>query len=411
MLVMVIAVVSSFLAGLLVCWLMQRIIRLQQFVPKAEFTQLQHELQEQNHAMHHLNQELAIARERLARQQSDFVTMKQDLQKEFQLLADRILESKSQQFQQQQESKLTDLLAPFREQIDSFRRQVDEKFVAEVADRNALKGELKKMLELNATLSRQTENLTTALSSQSKTQGDFGELILENMLQHAGMVEGVHYQKQANYVQDSGHRIRPDIVLHMPDGYDLVIDAKVSLSHYIRYCQQGLAADEEKALRQAVWQSYKNHIDSLSGKNYERVPRSVDFVLLFTPVEAALTLACTHDANLRHYAYQRKVFLVTPSNLLIVVKMIGDLWQKHKVSKEAEEMANRALMMHEKLCGLMQSFEQVGAQIDRAKASWETAQKQISGKGGLLTQGKKLEALLGNAPVKRLPESNAETDD
>ncbi len=340
---------------------------------------------------------------RLAEQKDFAAALRSGLEREFRLIAAASLDQSGARLSELQQAKLVDTLAPFRNELDAFRRQVDEKFNAEADGRNTLKGELHKMLELNQTISRQTENLTTALTKQSKQQGGYGEDVLETILNNAGMIEGEHYYRQHSTRNEDGARIQPDIVIRRPNGLSIVVDSKVSLTHYVKYCDAALTPEAEKSLRREIYRSFKGHIDGLCSKKYDTVEGTADFVLLFTPAENAFTIAANHDAGLRQYAFARNIFVVTPSSLLLVVKMISDLWTKDRLGREAHEIAARAKELYEKACGFLQSFSYVGAALDKARTEWDTAAGRLSGHGGLMRQGELLQGLLGSKTNKSLP--------
>jgi DNA recombination protein RmuC len=329
--------------------------------------------------------------------------LKGEMEQSFGRLANQSLQVNADRFSEQQRQRLNDLLAPFKQQIDSFRQDVSDKFTKEVADRNTLKGELSKMLELNQTLSQRTEALTTALSSQAREQGVFGEDILETILTNAGMIAGEHYQRQFSGQNEDGQRIRPDIILSCPDGRRIVVDSKVSLTAYLRYCNDASTAEMQKEAAREVYASFKAHIDGLSAKKYETLGTDVaDFVLMFTPVEGAFTVASSIDSELRYYAFRKKIFLVTPGNLLLVVKLITDLWQRDAVNKDAERMADRALKLYDKARLFLESFEEVSNALGKAQSSLDEARARLTGNGGLVRQGEMLGDMLGSK-AKALP--------
>ncbi len=357
-----------------------------------------------------LQARLDAASARLEEQAAFVQGVKEEMQTAFARLSSQSLETNAERFGEAQRARLNDLLKPFRDQIDGFRLDVSDKFTREVADRNSLKGELQRMMELNSALSKQTENLTTALSAQAKEQGAFGEDILETILTNAGMVKGEHFHTQFASQNEDGRAIRPDVILQCPDGRRIVVDSKVSLTAYIRYCNDCASPDEQKTAARDVYGSFKAHIDGLSAKKYETLrdgtSEVADFVLMFTPVEGAFTVATMHDAELRHYAFRKKVFLVTPGNLLLVVKLITDLWQKDAVNKRAQDMADRALKLYDKARLFLESFEATGAALGRAGDAWEEAKGRLTGNGGLVRQGEMLGAMMGGK-AKALPGSLA----
>jgi len=350
------------------------------------------------------SQAQVTAKNQLLNQQQEFIVgMKAAMEQEFRLIANTSLDLNANRLSEQQQIRLLDTLAPFQNQLDAFRKQVDEKFSLEADGRNTLKGELHKMLELNQTISKQTENLTTPLTRQSKQQGGYGEEVLESILLNAGMLEGEHYYRQFSTRNEDGLRIQPDILIRRPEGLSIVIDSKVSLTHYVQYCEPGLAAEEERRLRKEIYNSFKAHVDSLSAKKYDTVEGTADFILMFTPAENAYTIATNHDSGLRQYAFARNVFVVTPSSLLLVIRMIFDLWQKDRVNKEVQDIANRARDLYEKACGFLESFSQMGEAIGKASQEFEMASKRLSGHGGLVRQGEMLKQLLGTKTNKKIP--------
>jgi DNA recombination protein RmuC len=341
---------------------------------------------------------------RFSEQQAFLEQTKAEMEREFRLIAAASLERQGGQLAGQQQERLSHTLEPFRVQLEAFRKQVDDRFGAEAESRATLKGELNKMLELNQTISQQTHNLTQALSRQSRQQGAYGEDVLETILSNAGMLEGEHYYRQFSTRNEDGQRIRPDIIIRRPEGLSIVVDSKVSLTHYLQYCEPGITAETEQHFRKEVYGSFKAHIDGLGAKKYDTIEGTADFVLLFTPVENAYTVATNHDPNLRAYAFAKNVFVVTPSSLLLVVKMISDLWQKDRMKRGVQEMADQARKVYEKASLFVSSFESVGKSLDRAKADWEQAAIRMQGHGSLLSQGKKLEKMLGTMTAKQLPE-------
>lgn len=363
------------------------------------------ELHEALIALENLKTENKSCLEKIEEQKLFLAESKSSMEAIFKTIAQDTLSENSRQISAQQKEKLEDTLLPFREQIEAFRRQVDEKFTAEVADRNTLKGELSKVFALTNNLTDQTNKLSNALTSNTKMQGNYGEDILLTILQNAGMVEDVHFHKQYNTKNEEGQRIIPDIIINCPDNYSLVVDSKVSLVHYIRYCNEAATPEDEKALRKDIYLSFKAHIDGLSGKKYESIAHCADFVLMFAPIESAFTVAAQHDSDIRNYAFGKKVFLVTPSNLLLVVKMIGDLWQKDRINKEAEAMADRARRLYEKACGFLDSFESMGSSLEKAQEHFRKASSQLTGSGGVVRQGEMLRELLGKSTQKVIPQT------
>jgi DNA recombination protein RmuC len=365
--------------------------------------ELQRELLEQNALRSSLETELRTRNEWIQEQKNHLQEVQKQMEVRFRQLASASLEEQSLRFSEQQQSKLFDTLTPFRNELESFRKQVDEKFRGEAEGRGELKGELNKMLALNQTISRQTEQLSTALSKQSRAQGSYGEDVLETILGNAGFIEGEHFLKQYSTQNAVGERIRPDIILRRPQGPPIVVDSKVSLTHYVRYCEAVQDPQQERVLAKEVYQSFKAHIEGLSGKRYDSIEGHSDFVLLFTPVENAFTVATNYDPALREFAYARNIFVVTPSSLLLVVRMLSELWQKERLSKEILDVAEQARKLYEKACGFVESFQAAGNALSKASSEWERASSRLQGHGGLLRQGQKLGKMIGGRTDKEMP--------
>lgn len=369
------------------------------------------QLLEQTAVRSSLETELRNRTEWVQEQKAHLAELQKQMEARFRQIASTSLDEQSLRFSEQQQSKLFDTLTPFRNELEQFRRQVDEKFRGEAEGRGELKGELNKMFELNRTISKQTEQLSTALSRQSRAQGSYGEDVLETILGNAGFVEGEHFLRQYSTQNAAGQRIRPDIILRRPQGPPIVVDSKVSLTHYVRYCDALQDPQLERALAKEVYQSFKAHIEGLSSKQYDSIEGHSDFVLLFTPVENAYTVATNYDPALREFAYNRNVFVVTPSTFLLVVRMLSELWQKDRLSREILDVAEQARKLYEKACGFAESFQAAGTALSKASREWETANTRLQGQGGLLRQGQKLGAMLGRQSARNMPGEVASNDE
>jgi DNA recombination protein RmuC len=246
------------------------------------------------------------------------------------------------------------------------------------------------MLDLNQTLSTQAENLTRALTNNVKSQGDWGESILESILQYAGLQRDLHYFVQESSQNEAGETIRPDVIIKYPDGRALVVDSKVSLLHYTRFI--AAADDAERKQQEALLlQSFRQHADGLSRKNYQSVADALDFVLMFVPVESAYIQAMQADTTLWQFAYQKRVLLISPTNLVPAMKLVADLWQRDGISRHATAIAERAGKLYDKLVGFVDNFEKVGSQLEKASDTWRDAQKQlVQGRGNLISQAEKM---------------------
>jgi DNA recombination protein RmuC len=309
---------------------------------------------------------------------------------EFQVLAQRILDEKTKVFQQSQESSLGQMLNPLRDQLRNFKEEFESRYKTESNERISLREQIRHMLDLNQTLSTQAENLTRALTNNVKSQGDWGESILESILQYAGLQRDLHYFVQESSQNEAGETIRPDVIIKYPDGRALVVDSKVSLLHYTRLI--AAADDAERKQQEALLlQSFRQHADGLSRKNYQSVADALDFVLMFVPVESAYIQAMQADTTLWQFAYQKRVLLISPTNLVPAMKLVADLWQRDGISRHATAIAERAGKLYDKLVGFVDNFDRVGSQLEKATETWRDAQKQlVQGRGNLISQAEKM---------------------
>lgn len=322
---------------------------------------------------------------------------------QFKTLATEILDAKSQRFAELNTTSLATILAPLKTDLAGFKEKVESLHVADTRDRVALAEQVRLLSELNGTLRTETTNLTRALTGDSKVQGDWGEMVLEQLLHNAGLIEGEHFTRQATQTNADGARVIPDIVLHLPQGRDLVVDSKVSLTAYAAAVAEPDPARREPLL-QAHVQSVKAHIKELSDKRYHELYQltSVDFVMLFLPVEGAFSAALTTQRELYQYAQERNVLLVSPGTMLFAVRTIAHVWRQEAQSKNAIDIADRGAKLYDKFVAFTEDLAEVGKHLDRATRSYEEARKKLhEGNGNLVTQVQQLEAL-GVKAKKRL---------
>lgn len=356
-----------------------------------------------NNSINRMEEELKNKNERLVTQKQDLEEVKTKLESEFRIIAGAVLDNSSQKMTQQQTEKLNDLLKPFREQIDGFKKDIDSKFTNEAAEKGSLKQQIESLVNLNQSIAKEALALTEALRGSTKKQGDWGEDILERILEYSGLQKDVHYFVQQQSQNDEGKIIRPDIIVRYPDTRYLVIDAKVSLTHYWDYCNAA-AADDQKMLLPKIVGSLKAHIDGLAAKKYTDIAGTPDFIIMFMPVEAAYITAMQSDHTLWQYAYDRKILLISPTNLLPAMKMVSIMWDKDAVNRDGEQIVKKAVGLYEKFHGFITTFESVGADIDRAQKRWAEAKGQLhTGRDNFISQGGKLKQLLGNRTKKELP--------
>jgi DNA recombination protein RmuC len=323
---------------------------------------------------------------------------------QFKSLANDILEEKAKRFTEQNQLNLGTLLNPLSEKIKEFQAKVEDVYVKENKDRGALGEQVRQLMELNRKLSDDAHNLTRALKGSSKTQGTWGELILEKVLEGSGLRKGEEYEVQESHTTEEGARLQPDVVIRLPEDRQLVVDAKVSLNAYDDFASAEEGGGREAALRRHL-DSVRSHIKGLSGKNYQDLYRlkSLDFVLMFVPVEPAFMLAVTHDRDLFMDAWKKNVLLVSPSTLLFVVRTVAHLWRQEQQSRNAQDIAHRGAELYDKLVGFVGDLEAVGKQIDQAKRNYDLALgKFATGRGNAIRQAEMLKEL-GVKPTKALP--------
>jgi DNA recombination protein RmuC len=332
------------------------------------------------------------------------IEAKEELSNQFKSLATDILEEKSKRFAEQNQVSIGQLLEPLKVQINEFKGKVEEVYVNEGKDRSALSEQVKQLVALNQTLSEDAKNLTMALKGQAKTQGNWGELILERVLEASGLRRGYEYKIQDSQVREDGSRAQPDVIIELPEGRKLVVDAKVSLVAYERYVADDSEEGRANALRQHL-DSVRSHIKGLSGKKYEQLYgiASLDFVLAFIPIEPAFMLAVTSDSELFMDAWNRNVLLVSPSTLLFVVRTVAHLWRQEAQSRNAQDIAKRGAELYDKLHGFVADLEKVGDSLGRAKDAYDLARnKLVTGRGNVIRQAEMLKSM-GVKPSKSLP--------
>lgn len=351
------------------------------------------ELETTRQAAVKLSVQLQAANEKLQTQADDLKKIGQSLEDNFANLAQRIFDAKTQTFNEAQEKNLKFLLSPLQTDIRHFKSEIAAKNKEAADDRISLREQVKHMSELNRTLSRQANKLTETLRLQVKQQGDWGESILESILENSGLQKGLQYETQTSTKDGDGNTIRPDVVVKYPDSRKVVIDSKVSLVHYYNLCNEADEEEQKACLKQLV-QSFKAHIDGLTAKNYHHVADALDFIVMFVPVEPAYIAAMHADPELWQYAYKRGIFLISPANLIATLKLVKDMWRRDSVDKNAHNIAEKAGRLYDKLVGFVDTLQTVGAHIDKAKGSWETAYGQLKvGKGNALSIGLQLKAL------------------
>ncbi len=329
----------------------------------------------------------------------------EQLRKDFELLATKILDEKSEKFTLQNKENIKNILNPLQEKIQIFEKKVDDTQKESISLHSALKEQLLGLKDLNQQMTKEATNLTRALKGDSKMQGNWGELVLERVLEKSGLEKDREYFVQQNFTLDDGSRVLPDVVLHLPDSKKMIIDSKVSLTDYERYVN---SEDEERALHlKAHINSIKRHVEQLSDKNYQDLYdiESPDFVLLFIPIEPAFAIAINEDNSLYNKAFELNIVIVTPSTLLATLRTIDTMWNNEKQQRNAIEIARQAGALYDKFEGLVKDLTGVGKKLDSAKTDYSAAMnKLVDGRGNLITSVEKLKKM-GAKAKKALPES------
>ncbi len=328
---------------------------------------------------------------------------KNELSREFKLLSNQIFDDKSKQFTSTSKEQLELMLKPFREQISLFTKESREQFNVEAKDRHLLKDELLRLKEMNEQLSNDAINLTNALKGENKTQGNWGEIVLERILEDSGLRKGVEYETQATLKSQEGRIYRPDVIIHMPDKRDIIVDSKVSLVAYERFMSTENEALKKQFLHEHLL-SIKNHIKELSIKQYEKLEgvNTLDYVLLFMPIEGSFLLALSADGEFFKNAYDNNILVVSPSTLMVTLKTIEHIWRTQKQEENAKKIAQEAEDMYDKLVGFVEDMKSIGAQIQKTGETYDRAMNKLStGRGNVIKRASNMKAL-GLKPKKEL---------
>ncbi|MFD2824056.1 DNA recombination protein RmuC [Lacinutrix iliipiscaria] len=368
-----------------------------------------------------LNQELArkhteyenLQTQNLKRDE-ELVKQQEQLRKDFEIMASKILDEKSEKFTLQNKENIKNILNPLQEKIQIFEKKVDDTQKESISMHSALKEQLLGLKDLNQQMTKEATNLTRALKGDSKMQGNWGELVLERVLEKSGLEKDREYYVQQSFKLDDGTRVLPDVVLHLPDNKRMIIDSKVSLTDYERMVNAD--EDDQAIYLKAHVNSIKKHVDQLSEKNYQDLYdiESPDFVLMFIPIEPAFAIAVNEDNSLYNKAFEKNIVIVTPSTLLATLRTIDSMWNNEKQQQNAIEIARQAGALYDKFEGLVNDLTGVGKKIDAAKSDYSSAMnKLVEGKGNLITSVEKLKKL-GAKAKKSLPEKiikRAQEDD
>ncbi|RMH49837.1 MAG: DNA recombination protein RmuC [Zetaproteobacteria bacterium] len=357
-----------------------------------------------------LDAELAAERRRAAEAADEQQRREEQLALRFKAIAGEILDHNSRKLVEQHRSSLGGIIDPLREQLEGFRKKVEESYEREARERHSLKNEIDKLIQANARLSEEADNLATALKGSAKTRGNWGEMMLEQILEYSGLIKGVNYETQSATHDDQGRRLLPDVVVHLPEDRHIIIDSKLSLIAYQRYVT---AEDEDAraaALRDHV-AAMNQHIKALASKEYQRHHRGaqLDFVLMFVPVEPAFMAATIHDPTLFQRAWEERIVIVSPSTLLAMLRTIAAVWRQEEQQRNAERIAQRGAELYRRLANFVADLERVGERLNEAHKAYEQAHKRLAtGRGNVIRQAEMLKELGVDPGGRSLPEALVE---
>lgn len=344
--------------------------------------------------------------ERTKEQKEELINLQEKFNKEFENLANKILEEKTQKFTEQNKENLKNILSPLQDKIQHFEKKVEDTHKESIDYHAALRQQILGLREMNEQMSKETINLTKALKGDSKMQGNWGELVLERVLEKSGLEKGREYEVQQSFTSEDGTRILPDVIINLPDGKKMVVDSKVSLTAYEKYVNEEDDVLQNSYLKEHV-NSVKRHVEQLGDKRYQDIYQmeSPDFVLLFIPIEPAFALALQEDASLYNKAFEKNIVIVTPSTLLATLRTIDSMWTNQKQQENAIEIARQAGALYDKFEGFVSDLIKIGKKMDEAKVEYSSAMNKLTeGKGNLVTSAEKLKKM-GAKAKKALPEA------
>lgn len=343
-----------------------------------------------------------VLEEKLSNQKSSFESQlklvqdaKQSLSQEFENLANRIFDEKQTKFSEQSKQALETSLSPLRRDLGDFRKQVSTAYDKENTDRNRLAGQISELQKQTLKISSDASNLANALKGDNKQQGNWGEFVLEKLLDDSGLTKGREYETQVALKDEEGNRRNPDVIIRLPEGKDIIIDAKASLTDYERYFHAEDEQSQQLCLKQHL-NSLRSHIKGLNVKNYEQLENvnSLDFVLIFIPVESAFMLALDNDPDIMREAYDKSIILVSPSTLMVTLRTIKNLWRYADQNINAQQIAEKAGALYDLFVLHVEALEDIGKHMDKSKDAYETAFKRLStGRGNLVKRSEELKTL------------------
>jgi DNA recombination protein RmuC len=387
---------------------------------QARVQELKDDLDIQKDTNFNLNNELSDAKVKISQiktqleeQQTNLQDRIKDMQEneeklkiQFKNLASEILDNNSKKFKEQNSESLGLILNPMKQQLESFKKKVEDVYDKDVKDRSELSAELKLLKELNQKMSQEAHNLTSALKGQNKTQGAWGEMVLEKVLESSGLREGYEYKREVSLKDEENKTFRPDVIVNLPENRHIIIDAKTSLLAYNEYISSDDEVQKELYIKNHI-RSIKEHIKSLASKKYEDLQNinSLDFIFMFVPIEGALLLALENDVNLYDEAFKQKIILVSPTTLLVALRAVENTWRYEKQAQSITEVYSRATKLYEKIEGFVSTLENVGKSIKKANVDYDKAYSQLyTGSGNVIRQVTMLKDVSNIKPKTELKE-------
>lgn len=369
--------------------------------------QLTQQLQELLAQISALKAEKNFLQEKLEKQIQQTEELQKRLTVEFENIANRVMKQRTEEFNATNQRSLGELLNPLKEKITEFEQTVQNTYEKELREKLSLGEELKKLTEMNRQMSQDATNLTNALKGDAKKQGNWGEVVLERVLERSGLTLGQEYKREDVVEGSEGEVIRPDVIIYLPDNKHIIVDSKVSLVAYERYVSTDDDFVREKSIKEHIL-SIRNHVKGLSEKNYQnaRNINTPDFVLLFMPIEAAFAAAVQNDSELFSFAWEKHIVIVSPTTLLATLRTIASIWKQENQTKNAQEIARLSGTLYDKLVGFAEDMEKIKTNIDRADKAYDEALKKLKdGKGNVIRTAEKIKELGAKTGNKTLPEA------
>jgi DNA recombination protein RmuC len=363
--------------------------------------------------------ELAMAKtqnenllEKLNNQKEEIETLQKRLTTEFENIATKILKERSDEFSTSNYKNLSEILNPLKEKIQVFEKKVEETYDKELRDKISLKEEVRKLTELNARVSEEANNLTKALKGDVKKQGNWGEIVLERVLERSGLTRGQEYECEEVVEGADNQTQRPDVIIHLPDNKHIIVDSKVSLTAYERMMSEENEEKKEKFLKEHI-ASIRSHVKLLSEKNYQNAfnLNTPDFVLMFLPIEPSFAIAVQHDSNLFSDAWDKKIVIVSPTTLLATLRTIASIWKQENQTKNAQEIARLSGTLYDKFVGFTEDMSKIKTNIERASGAYDDALKKLkTGNGNIIRTAEKIKELGAKTGNKALPTGFEESE-